>query len=416
MNQQVQPIAPAPAQQQPPVAPEVVDASANMAFVAEAIAANPSLASDPDVAAYLSANNIQAPNAPAAPIAAPQEQGQPPANPPAANPTVAAEQQLLAEQQAAAAAAQGGASPQQQQAAYESLLFAQKTDAQNAAIVNGTEDIYTHINTKYGMDVKEDFSNWNKFFGSVDKWRTDAQNGSKAQQELAALQTDINNMPKPLYEAMNAWATGQDWQSIAAQATSKIDFNKAFSQNEVADIVNHYYPDEFTKQDLANQQDPNIKKVISLAEKQFSLDKKEHDLRRTRLQQDALTREKSFKDSIESSVSYLKETFPALDQTKLSKVKEIMSSNGEATLFRNADGSYKQEAAKAITLALFGENEITNARKALEERNNQMFNMVGNGADRPAAAMPSGYGSTQGQPAPNQLQEQFGDLFPKTYY
>jgi len=96
MNLQNQPIPPAPAAPaQPPVETGVVDAQANMAFVAEAINANPALASDPDVANYLASNNIQAPAAPAAPAAttappaAETEMAPPPVAPPPPPPPAA---------------------------------------------------------------------------------------------------------------------------------------------------------------------------------------------------------------------------------------------------------------------------------------------------------------------------------------
>ena len=84
------------------------------------------------------------------------------------------------------------------------------------------------------------------FFGSVDSWRQQAQEGSEAKNQLDSLTSDIQNLPPDLRTAISMWADGEDHTAVFTQGL-RLDFASDFEEQDVESLVEHYLPEQYEK-------------------------------------------------------------------------------------------------------------------------------------------------------------------------
>jgi len=87
-----------------------------------------------------------------------------------------------------------------------------------------------------------------------------------------------------------------------------------------------------------------------------------------------------------SSVSVLEQSFPGMDKREVKKIEQILLSGDDGKLlglFKNRDGSIKKEAAKMLSMALYGEDQIKALLKMTEEHIKGTYNTVRNLPKKP---------------------------------
>ncbi len=262
------------------------------------------------------------------------------------------------------------------------------------------------------VDEKYSIKDMNTLFKSVDKWRTAAQDTEKTQDKLDDIQKAFDEMPEELFNAFSSWSNGKDWTKDVSGA-GVLDYKTDFKDYVEFDIVNHYFPGEYEKDDFTkDSDDATVKRAIKLAEKQYDSERQAFEDKRANLIEDADERKALIKDSSVSSVEKLKETFPDLAKDALKKVKDVMSSGDLSSLFFTKKGAYTADAAEKIALMLFGKEEITKANRRTKKSQEVLKTSVSKGSDKPSVS------KTQSQQTqlPEEVADTFKGVFEKKYY
>lgn len=267
----------------------------------------------------------------------------------------------------------------------EASIFYNKMVEEKQQNIKSFEEAIEAVNKKYSIDPNKD-GGWDTFLGSVDKWRTDAQKKSDLEKQLEGIQEAFDNMPEPLYNAMEAWSMGNDFQEAYNSSTvSKIDFKKDFNSQDLHTVVDHYFPSQFEKDDLEDVSDPTVKRAIDLAERQYKIDKDNNRHMRAKQEQQERERVESFKKSVNSSVENLKKTFPAFSDSHFKQIEKVLKSGDIDSLFFNNDSTYKADAAEKIAFMLYGKDELLRVRNstAKKSKSETLEEVVSRGADKP---------------------------------
>jgi hypothetical protein len=234
------------------------------------------------------------------------------------------------------------------------------------------------LSSRYGI---EDAAT---FFGSVDAWRTQAQDGAETKKQLDALSNDIKSLPPDLRESLSRWADGEDYTAPFTQG-ERLDFGSDFEQQDVESLVEHYLPEEYSRlmkkfnnEDIDEAElDDKIDLLARSTKKLFTNEKKALVDGRVQYEKTQANKAKAVKESALDSVEALSKAFPNFSKSELNKVKNYLVEGKVDSLFYNADGTYTEKAAKLVADALLGDKmrdvmEKLAKRKGISEANQKI--------------------------------------------
>lgn len=227
-----------------------------------------------------------------------------------------------------------------------------------------------------------------------------ASSSKKALAEVEALtkqndevQEFLVGLPDKIYNAMETHYRGGDWEAELAQANAKVDFTKPVTAINEIDLVNHYYPGDFSSDDfLSKDSDEVLQKAISIAKKSFERDAKSVAQEKQALATRMNEKTEAVKASVDKSISQLKKTFPEISDNAVRRIQKSMVTGDYKSIFFNSDGTFTPEAAKSIALALYGDQEIRKSArgKARQEANEKVAEVISRGSDKPRQSGGSG--------------------------
>lgn len=217
------------------------------------------------------------------------------------------------------------------------------------------EEMNELLNTKYGIKDAE------TFFGSVDTWRTQAQEASGVQKQLDALTSDIQNLPPDLRTSISLWAEDGDYTTPFTKGL-RLDFGSNFENQDVESLVEHYLEDEYNslvnsleKEKIDEDEfDDKIDLLARSTRKLFTQEKKALVEERVQYEKRQADLEKKAKSSALNSVEALSKAYPNFRKAELNKVRNVLVEGKVDGLFFNADGTYTENAAEMVANAMFG--------------------------------------------------------------
>ena len=406
----------APSTEQPPAKTEQSTASTEvnsgsaeqMGVILSAAAANPALAEDPDIKQILEL----AKKAPAKPTEA---------NPDGSKTETKAEEsgvetkteklktETKAEEVKTETESEKTKTEEPKKGKSDSVFFKEdKEDEVNKIEFKDIDAFNSHIEEKFSI------KDATKFFTSVDKWRSQAQNTEEVQAKLDSITDSFAKMPDPIYNAYMLWSKAEPWEG-AVKGVGVLDFGKAFNEYDTHKIVNYYFPGEYTQEDFTGEDKDSvvIKRAINLAKKQYESDKQTVEGQRASIVEDSDAQRERMKTSTASSVVDLKESFPSMGKAEIKKVESIMSGGDLSGLFFNDEGGYHKDAATKIAMMLFASKEITNANKRTKSSQDVLRDKVEAGNEKPPMTQ-----STQAKKpeVPEGMTKLYEELAPKMTY
>jgi len=252
------------------------------------------------------------------------------------------------------------------------------------------EDVGPYVSEKYSMDIKEP-NDYNKFFDSVNKWRTSAQKSAHLETELEGIKSQIKDLPGPLFEAMGAWTTGGNWEDALNKAGARLDFTKDATNHDKNTLVKAYFAKEFERVSTNGELDDEAKaaQINAFHESAVNVYKKDQQnfvTQRADIDEKNRLNQAAFKSSIKASVEKFQEEYGEFKPEELSVVEKVLSDTQSlnSELFDSAN-NYREDAAKKVAFMLFGhqlyESDVNEAtRKAEGEAN---LKTVSRGMDGP---------------------------------
>jgi len=267
----------------------------------------------------------------------------------------------------------------------DSVFFSK---AQEAAVVGNYD-----LNTLAGI---QSYFKDNYGAANIQEGITKANSSKTALAQVEALQKqndDIQEflvgLPEKLYDAMETHYKGGDWETALKQANSKVDFTKPITAINEVDLVAHYFPGDFAAEDfLSKATDDVLQKAINISKKSFERDSAAAIEQKQSLQKNVERKAEAVKASVDVSISQLKKTFPEISDNAIKKIQKSMVTGDYKSIFFNADGTFTQDAAKSIALALYGDQEIRKSAKgaARQESNQAVAEIISRGSDKPRQA------------------------------
>lgn len=234
--------------------------------------------------------------------------------------------------------------------------------------------------------VKKQFqvNDVNAFFSQATDWKKSSEELDKLRAEKQLLEDFLSGAPEPLYRAIELFHSGKDWKTALKMVDSKVDFTKGYADNNEKDILNHYFPGEFTEADIAAKADnEGVKRAISLARTSFDKDSRSATEQKRDVGARAQQRSKEIQASIQKSIGVMQKAYPALGETERKRVEKMMLSGDYSGLFLTNDGVFTDEAAKNLAMAMYGEQEIKRqvSKKTTEQVNKGTEELLRRGAD-----------------------------------
>ena len=242
----------------------------------------------------------------------------------------------------------------------------------------GQEDIQAYVQKKYQVEKPED---WGKFLANVEQWRNQSQKAEEVQEQFENTVESLNKLPYEIQIAMLAYSKGEDYRNAFNKSVTNIDFSKDIDAHPKSEIVKYFYPNDFTEEDLEDFDDnPQVKAAYNMAKTTFyPKAQKAIQEQRADLERESEAIRKRLNDSTKSSVEFLEQTFPGVDKNEVKKIEQILVSGDDVKLlglFKNRDGSVKKEAAKMLSMALFGEDQMKSLLKMLDEQGKAVYGVA----------------------------------------
>ena len=238
-----------------------------------------------------------------------------------------------------------------------------------------SEEMHQFVTDKYGVnDV-------NKFFTSVDTWRTQAQKGAETSKELDLIANDLQALPPEIKTAVNLWANGEDYNEVF-KIRERLDFSEDFKSQDDENLVQHYLKDQYNElvekweDDLIDDDDfdDKIKLLAGSTRRMFNSDKEALDQEREQYLEDQRTYNSRMKKSAVLSVENLSKTYPNFSKSELSKVRNVLVEGRVDDLFVNSDGTYSDDAAELIAYAMYGKRMMESVSKIAERKGESKAN------------------------------------------
>lgn len=220
------------------------------------------------------------------------------------------------------------------------------------------------LSSKYGVQDTD------KFFSSVDTWRTQAQEGAEYKSKLSNLENDIQDLPPEIRESIVNWSNGDDYKAPFTNE-ERLDFTNDFNEQYVDSLVEHYLPEQFSDLNVElsgekiteEQYEEKIMTLGRATKRMFEDEKKSMIKQRVEFDKGEKVKYENFKTSALDSVKSLKETFPNFSNSDLDKVQDILIGDKINDIFYNSDGSLKTNSAEMVANAIYGEK----MRKTIKE-------------------------------------------------
>lgn len=287
--------------------------------------------------------------------------------------------------------------------------------------VNTPDEALKALGAKYGIQGATP----SELFAGMDqawsKHRQQAQEGAKAKSDLTAIQEDFKAMPEELVAAIKTWGEGGDYKQ-ALTAPAGVDFKKPLAQQDLKSLVNHYFPGEFTEEELAdleNTTSRDVKLAVEASKDKFKTQKSSNDAAAARMIETSRERQRVFSESIDTAMTRLTEALPYFtDKSSIASLRASMESLHQlkgtelGKEFLSADGALLPDAAAklamlkhgmSISAQLISRASALAASKATEE-------VVSRGTDTPGQA--SGHTGNHGNQVSKEV-ETFRSILPK---
>lgn len=212
------------------------------------------------------------------------------------------------------------------------------------------------LKSKFGIENAE------TFFNSVDTWRAQAQESSDNKGKLDALVNDIQRLPPDLRNALTLYADGEDYTEAFVNGF-RLDFTSDFQNQDIESLVEHYLPEEYEslvkkleREDIDEEEfEDKVTLLARSTKKMFATEKEALINQRAQYEKDQAELDKKRKSSALSSAEALGKSYPNFKKSELDRVTSFLVEDKIDTLFYNADGSFKENAAQLVADALYGE-------------------------------------------------------------
>lgn len=278
----------------------------------------------------------------------------------------------------------------------EKFLFF-KGEKQNEKVTDIPDGLsYLAKNLNIEFKKPEDFqgfvTNYNNMLQEKEKMNTELN-------RVKYFEDVINAMPDDLYGALNEWLNDKDYRAyLNEQLSQKIDFSKPYHKHSTKDLIQFYYPNKFSEDDLEDKDNKAVQVLMETVEARYEQDQSKYRNKEKSYRDNEKNALNEFTEMLGKSQQVAESYFNSLplnfrDEHK-SSLKKLMDKGQQGLLleFFKPDGTWKENAMEQLAYLRYGKEQLDLARKLIEREVQSKVNeeMVQRGADRPTPVGGSG--------------------------
>jgi hypothetical protein len=227
-----------------------------------------------------------------------------------------------------------------------------ETPGENQVEFKEFSDIEKYVKSNYGVDDAK------KFLTEIaPKWREQAQKLGDVSKKVESYDKFFETMPEKLFNAVMAFDQGEDWES-QFQKDPGLNFNKKVDDYSKEQLINHYFPGKFSKDDFTDAEEENkaLEVAYDAAKLKYDVDKRSFDGKRAEIVGKQKAQMEAYKASINGSVENLRKTLPLISDIAINDSAKTLEGGANAILaeFIDEKGSLRPDAAMKLTMAKHG--------------------------------------------------------------
>jgi len=187
------------------------------------------------------------------------------------------------------------------------------------------------------------------------------------------------NMPVEIANSFLAWADGKDYKAEIRKITeAPFDITLSVDKQDKLELVNYFSDEKYTKEEW-DELDTKVQSALEKSATQL-YEVKQHEVlnMRAKANNERAEKQSKFVASVDAAITNLKKDYPDMKESELQEVRKQMLGGINKTLY-NDDGTYKETAAKQISMAIYGEKTLGTMRTLLESKMNAEINKIKSG-------------------------------------
>ena len=176
------------------------------------------------------------------------------------------------------------------------------------------------------------------------------------------------NMPPEIANPFLEWANGGDYKSEIRKITeTPFDLTISADKHDELQLVNFFGEDKYTKEEWEGLEPKVQKSFIASAKQLYNVKQQDFLSTREKANNSKLEKQDKFNKSVDAAIANLKKDYPDMKESEVQEVRQQMLGGINKTLF-NDDGTYKETAAKQISMVVYGEQTLGTMKTALEAK------------------------------------------------
>lgn len=228
---------------------------------------------------------------------------------------------------------------------------------------NKPDAVYSEEIKKFATELG--FENPGELTSKLTSYSQGAVDSEALKKEIDGYKKTFEDLPVELHNSMTSFFSGEEnWRS---HVNSKgIDFTKNIGSIDDKELVESYYPNQFSSEDWdefkADDGDVNVKRAIQMAldtsKGSFATKQNEINTYQTGVASKRAESVEMINNSVSQTISNLSNQMKGLDPAYVKSIESKILNNEIIATFYNRDGTLKADAAHRFILAQDGSSLI----------------------------------------------------------
>lgn len=208
------------------------------------------------------------------------------------------------------------------------------------------------------------------------EFKEKAEEAGNKEKELNDVKNMLDQLPEELQAGIQAYIDGEDHLQVI-NSRPNIDFSKSENDVPKTELVNTYYPEHFSQDDIEAIKEgtasEDLQKRFDMASKEavnkFKSDKEKHQNYLQSKQENIKEQQKKFNESLQEAEQEFKRQFPNADPKYIEEVRQQLTN--PSLLFYNEDGSLRKDAFRRLAFGKDGDELLDQYKQHIkrEEKN-----------------------------------------------
>lgn len=273
----------------------------------------------------------------------------------------------------------------------DDLMFMKRKAKESEAIdIPDLKNAFDYIKKVTGVNIEksEDFQS---FVESHKGLVSEKEQLVAKTKELEYYKNVLDSMPDEMFEATRKWLADEDYRGFLKETLNdKIDFSKPFHEQSKEDVIEFYFPGQFSQDELSEEGNKAVDFAYKQVEPKYKQDQSKFKNKDMTFRKEHEKQLKEFNEKLTKSIQKAEEhlsTIPGINESHTKELKSIASKgqDGVFNMFFNEDGTWKDDALEKFSYVKYAKQNFEKIEKILEGKIRTKVNseLISRGADAP---------------------------------